>query len=141
MKKLPTGILLGKTLRELHWILQRKTNQSLAQYDLTVEHLRLLTIISEYPGSEQNILAEKTRRGKSATTKLITVMGKNGLLARVPSPQDGRAKLIYPTSKGEELLKMGTQSLAKMMNDVFADDEQQMLELVRQLEELIRRLE
>lgn len=75
---------------------------------VTKEQWIVLKILHEdSDGIVQNKLAFITNRNKASLTRLINVMEKNNLVARIPSKEDSRKNLIYITKNGKTLfLKM-----------------------------------
>ncbi|MEM6516178.1 MAG: MarR family transcriptional regulator [Bacteroidota bacterium] len=137
---LPLGVILGKTLRELHLAMQTRLNKELAELDLTIEHLRLLKIVSEHPGCDQNFLANNTQRGKSAMTRIISTMIDNGYLEKSQSQTDGRANLIYATEKGKLLADKGLEKVTQLTNDLFGTNEKDLMTLIALANKTIEKL-
>jgi len=75
---------------------------------VTKEQFIVLKILHEdNDGIIQNELAFITERNKASLTRLINVMEKNNLVARIPSKKDSRKNLIHITKAGKLLfLKM-----------------------------------
>ncbi|WP_204264114.1 MarR family transcriptional regulator [Geodermatophilus normandii] len=49
-------------------------------------------------------LAARAQLGLATMSELVTELERSGYLERRPDPADGRARLIYPTSRGRQLL-------------------------------------
>jgi len=49
-------------------------------------------------------LAARAQLGLATMSELVTELERLGYLERRPDPADGRARLIYPTSRGRQLL-------------------------------------
>ncbi|MEM6359666.1 MAG: MarR family transcriptional regulator [Bacteroidota bacterium] len=138
--KLPIGVVLGKTLRQLHLAMQKRLNKELSVIDLTIEHLRLLKIISDNPGCDQNFLARSTQRGKSSMTRIIATMIDNGYLTKTSSQQDGRAKLIFVTDKGKTLAGNGIKILRNVTDELFGSNEEEIKVLIDLANKTIKKL-
>ncbi len=76
----------------------------------------------------QNELAFITNRNKASLTRLINVMEKNKLVARIPSKKDSRKNLIQITETGKILfLKMKPLMLntLEMLQNGITEDEKE----------------
>ena len=62
-------------------------------------------------GTTVSLLAERARMTKQAMAELIRHLEAHGYVHRVPDPTDGRAKLVLPTDRGDEVVEIA-QSLA-----------------------------
>jgi DNA-binding MarR family transcriptional regulator len=61
-------------------------------------------------GTTVSTLAERAEMTKQAMAELVQYLEQHGYVRRVPNPQDGRAKLVLPTAKGQEVVAIA-QSL------------------------------
>jgi DNA-binding MarR family transcriptional regulator len=59
-------------------------------------------------------LAAKAQLSLAACSELVDELQHLGYLERRPDPSDGRAKLIFPTSKGRDLLDSAGQAVAEL---------------------------
>jgi DNA-binding MarR family transcriptional regulator len=62
-------------------------------------------------GTTVSLLAERARMTKQAMAELVRHLEDHGYVRRVPDPTDGRAKLVLPTDRGDEVIGLA-QSLA-----------------------------
>ena len=100
------GPWIGKTSKMMHMYISNVFLKNNIQ--VTKEQWVVLKILHEdNNGLIQNDLACITGRNKASLTRLINVMEKNNLVARIPSKEDSRKNLIYITKNGGKLfLKM-----------------------------------
>ncbi|MDX1638008.1 MAG: hypothetical protein R3281_08570 [Balneolaceae bacterium] len=63
---LPFELEIGKSASQFYWALQNHLNHLAADYDLTIEHARMLLIISFSEGCSQQYLADQTYKTKPA---------------------------------------------------------------------------
>ena len=100
------GPWIGKTSKMMHMYISNVFQKNNIQ--VTKEQWVVLKILHEdNNGLIQNDLACITGRNKASLTRLINVMEKNNLVARIPSKEDSRKNLIYITKNGGKLfLKM-----------------------------------
>jgi DNA-binding MarR family transcriptional regulator len=59
-------------------------------------------------------LADRASLGLAATSELVNELQRLGYLERRPDPTDGRAKLIYPTTRGRHLLDEAGRAVARL---------------------------
>ncbi|MCL3780431.1 MarR family transcriptional regulator [Prolixibacteraceae bacterium JC049] len=137
---LPLSVELGGTFRELHFCMYNKLNQQLKAIDLTIEQMRLLKIVCDNPGCDQNFLAANTEKGKSAVTRIINTMIDNDLLKREQSGVDARSNLVFPTEHGAGLVVQGLEILRNFSNELFGSDQEELKQLLTMANDLIRRL-
>jgi DNA-binding MarR family transcriptional regulator len=62
-------------------------------------------------GTTVSLLAERARMTKQAMAELVRHLEVHGYVHRVPDPTDGRAKLVQPTDRGNEVVEVA-QALA-----------------------------
>jgi DNA-binding MarR family transcriptional regulator len=97
---------IGKTFKMMNMYICTVFQKNNIQ--VTKEQWIVLKILHEdNDGVFQNELAFITSRNKASLTRLINVMEKNNLVARISSKEDSRKNLIYITKNGKKLfLKM-----------------------------------
>lgn len=71
-----------------------------AGYKVTVAQARLAQRIAE-DGSRLTDLAEQVQVTKQTASMLVAALEREGLVERIPDPQDGRAQIIRFTRKGQ----------------------------------------
>ena len=70
-------------------------------------------------GTTVSLLAERARMTKQAMAELIRHLEAHGYVRRVPDPTDGRAKLVLPTDRGDEVVEIA-QSLAPEAEELIS---------------------
>ncbi len=70
-----------------------------AGYDVTVAQARLAQRIAD-DGSRLTDLAERAQVTKQTASLLVTALEREGIVERVPDPEDGRARLIRLSDRG-----------------------------------------
>jgi len=90
----------------------------LEKCDISFSQLPFVTCLYKNPGITQEALSRKVEVDKAMCSRVLKQLEQKGLVARKISPQDARAKLIYPTdqliAKKRELL-----SIIKEWNDIL----------------------
>lgn len=66
----------------------------------TYEVLQVLSTLSTEEGIPQQMLAERTAKGKACLSSLLNHMQLDGYIERRPDPSDRRNKLVYLTPAG-----------------------------------------
>ena len=72
-----------------------------AGYDVTVAQSRLAQRIAE-DGTRLTELADRAGVTKQTASLLVAALEREGLVERVPDPEDGRARLIRMSTRGRE---------------------------------------
>jgi DNA-binding MarR family transcriptional regulator len=72
-----------------------------AGYDVTVAQARIAQRIAE-DGTRLTELAERAQVTKQTASLLVAALEREGLVERVPDPDDGRARLIRLSARGRQ---------------------------------------
>lgn len=88
---------------------QRRQRAALAELGLTHPQLLLLAGVAwltrEGDSITQVRLARHTHTDPMMTSQLVRALEKKGLVRRVPSPSDSRARLLRATARGRKLAR------------------------------------
>jgi DNA-binding MarR family transcriptional regulator len=57
-------------------------------------------------GTTVSLLAERANMTKQAMAELVAYLEEHGYVERVPDPTDRRAKLVLPTERGHEVVRI-----------------------------------
>ena len=120
---------VAKKLRQL----QRRT---ISDADLTPAQYSVLSLLWERDGRQFNELASACCCSPSTITGIIDTMERNGLVTRVPNPDDRRSLLVRLTERGRDLQK-ATPNLDEIFGSCCEGIQPNEL---RQLSELLRKL-
>lgn len=104
----------------LHRAQQEAVNMSaaeLAEHNLTIRQFTVLAALHEDDGQSQSSLVETTGIDRSTLADMVSRMEKNGLVKRLSSKNDARAKSVSLTTAGEKAYKKSAPIVA------FADEE------------------
>ncbi len=113
------GPWLGRTMKMMDYQFQETFKQS--NIDLTKQQWVVLKILNDKDGKPQNELAFITSRDKASLTRLLSVMEKKNLVARIPSKTDKRVNQIYLTTKGKNIFEK-TKPIIKTIIDILQYD-------------------
>ncbi|MEG0519301.1 MAG: MarR family transcriptional regulator [Bacteroidales bacterium] len=90
-----------KTRMAFRQTLQRVLKRN--NIDITFEMLQIMNCLWHKQGVSQQVLAENTAKDKACLTNLMTNLEKKGFVIRKEDPNDRRSRLVYLTSKGEDV--------------------------------------
>ncbi|GAA4666382.1 MarR family winged helix-turn-helix transcriptional regulator [Amycolatopsis dongchuanensis] len=94
-------------------------NRVAAEHDLSLTQLRVLGILRDRR-LRMSVLADYLGLDKSTMTGLVQRAAKRGLLARAPSPGDGRAVEVFLTPDGVALAQSGRDQVARALAPLTA---------------------
>ncbi len=96
------GQLLGRLLREFRAELFRPAGER-GYGDVREPHLHIFGNVG-IDGVRLTDLASRAQLSLATTSELVSELQGLGYLERRPDPADGRAKLIFPTNRGRQML-------------------------------------
>lgn len=108
------GSWLGRTMKMVDYHFQEAFKH--ANIDLTKQQWLLLKLLTEKDGVQQNELAFITNRDKTSLTRLVSVMEKKYLVARIPSKTDRRINNIHLTTKGQNIYQLAKPIIQKSLD-------------------------
>jgi DNA-binding MarR family transcriptional regulator len=111
--RLAIGQLLVRLLHRFRTELFAARERDPRFSDLRYPHLQIWGNVG-IDGIRLTTLADRANLGLPACSELVDELQHLGYLARQPDPSDGRAKLIYPTTKGRELLDAAGRAVAEL---------------------------
>ncbi|WP_433361354.1 MarR family winged helix-turn-helix transcriptional regulator [Actinoplanes sp. CA-142083] len=65
-------------------------------------------------GTTVSLLAERAQMTKQAMAELVAHLETHGYVVRVPDPADRRAKLVQPTDRGREVVRIAQALVPEM---------------------------
>lgn len=96
-------------------------NDRLAEYSLTGYHYAYILNICRNPGISQEELSRMLYINKSNVARQLVVLEKNGYVSRLPSDEDRRVTLVYPTEKAKEVFPVIRTVLGEWNSYITAD--------------------
>jgi DNA-binding MarR family transcriptional regulator len=146
MMKMPevfTGSMMpwiGKTMKHIDLFISTKLKEQ--GIDLTRQQVVMMLILSESGPQPQNNCAFLTDRDKTSLTRLINVMEKKNIVARIPSQEDKRVNIIHLTKNGEAVLASTLPILGgimkKLQNDIPQEKQDIVIEVMKQIQENVK---
>lgn len=110
--RLAVGQLLVRLLHEFRSFLMQRAQEG-EFLDVRPAHLQIWGNIG-IDGIRLTDLAERANLSLAACAELVDQLEETGYLVRRPDPSDGRAKLIFPTGQGRELLDAAGRAVAEL---------------------------
>ena len=111
--RLAIGQILGRLLYQFRSELFDSAEADGRFRDIRFAHLQVWGNIG-IKGIRLTDLAAKAQLSLAACSELVNELQELGYLERQPDPSDGRAKLIFPTVKGREVLDAAGHAVAAL---------------------------
>ncbi len=112
--------VVSHLLRRAHFRAEELFAEEFAADQLTPRQKALLVTVYQNPGANQNELAERIALDRNSLAEMLARMVALGYLARTRAAEDGRAKRVYITAKGVELLRRVMPRDARVEQRVIA---------------------
>jgi DNA-binding MarR family transcriptional regulator len=110
------------------------------EHGLTLSDYDVLVQLAQAPGRRLRPveLARAVLLTRSGVTRLVHGLERAGLIERVPTPDDGRGRLVHLTAEGRDVLRRASRTHLAGVRERFADrfDEDEL----RTLSDLLGRL-
>lgn len=84
-------------------VLEREWTRAFKPFGLTPAQAFMLRAVLQRPGMLQSELARELVIARPTATRVLDGLQKLGLIARHPTPNDGRELAIHPTAQAREL--------------------------------------
>jgi DNA-binding MarR family transcriptional regulator len=113
-------------LRMAYWTMHRHTDACLAKRGVTANQFVLLALLAEEDGITQQKLVRRASSDPNTIRAMLVLLEKQGLVARVKHPMDGRALHVTLTGKGRrthERLWADTESVRQRLLAVLKPGE------------------
>jgi DNA-binding MarR family transcriptional regulator len=104
-----TGLLLFYPYRAMEARVLARVRD--AGYDVTTAQARIFARIGP-TGTRLSDLAAQAQVTKATAGFLVDQLERTGLVTRVPDPDDGRARLVTITDKGQHAVRVAAQEVA-----------------------------
>ncbi len=128
---------VGFTVSSIGYAVGRRFHQILAPLELEPREFALLRALGAAEGQSQQAIAGRLQIPPSRMVALVDALEARGLLERRPNPLDRRARALYLTDAGRELLGRAFVLAAGLERDLCATlspaEVEQLLELLRRI--------
>src|SRR5450631_563847 len=111
--RLAIGQILGRLLHQFRTELFARAQADGRFLDIRFPHLQVWGNIG-IDGIRLTDLAAKAQLSLAACSELVDELQRLGYLERRRDPTDGRAKLIFPTPRGRDVLDEAGRSVAEL---------------------------
>lgn len=138
------GYLIGNVARNMGN--RFNTNFASSGHDITSEQWKILCVLWEKDGQNQQEISTKTGKDKTSVTRLVGHLEKKAFVARITNPEDRRHKCVCLTPLGkkiqEEFKDLALQTLAEAQQGISPDELQTCKKVLKQiLDNLLSNLE
>lgn len=127
------GFLLSKAYQRACAIFK----EEFGDYDLTPQQFGLLGFLWQKDGLSQAELSERSQIDRTTMGGLIDRLGKEGLVKRLPHPEDRRAYCIRLTEKGKaleaELAPLANRALERFTARITDEEHETLKRLLEKL--------
>lgn len=106
---------LGLLLREPFRIASLELHERFAERghpEVRAPHGNVLQYL-DGAGTRVSVLAERAQVTKQSMAELVAHLERHGYVERIPDPTDGRAKLVKPTARGDEVYAIAREFVAE----------------------------
>ena len=121
---------VGFTISTIGHAIQRRFEDVLVPLGIVPQEFGLLQALASTEGVTQQALANQIKVAPSRMTVLIDGLEKRGMLARYHNPEDRRARALFLTPQGHQLLERGVDIAIEheqLMTSDLNDDERALL--------------
>ncbi|WP_430423105.1 MarR family winged helix-turn-helix transcriptional regulator [Methylibium petroleiphilum] len=91
-------------LRRAHFAAEELFAQEFAAEGLTPRQKATLVILYQHPGLNQNALADRLFMDRNTVAEMAKRLAANGLISRMPAPEDQRAYCLFLAPDGVALI-------------------------------------
>jgi DNA-binding MarR family transcriptional regulator len=92
-------------LRRAHFMAEDLFSQEFASESITPRQKAALVAVYQHPGLSQNALADRLFMDRNTIAEMVRRLAANGLLRRVPAPDDQRAYELFLAPAGAKMLE------------------------------------
>ncbi|MEM3851812.1 MAG: MarR family transcriptional regulator [Methanomassiliicoccales archaeon] len=132
----------NEMLRAMNCIIKqwrRYVNAELNNLGISPIHLKILEFAEEHEGYPLSSIAQESGVTGAWVTNVVAQMVKDGYLVKKKGRNDRRKVTIRVTPDGKRMLEQGRESIAKILavrlNALSVEDREQLLSLLKRIEE------
>jgi DNA-binding MarR family transcriptional regulator len=106
---------LGVLLREPYLLGTERLHERFAERghpDVRTPHGNVFAYLDDH-GTRVSVLADRAQITKQSMAELVAHLERHGYVERVPDPDDGRAKLVRATRKGDQIYAIARDFVAE----------------------------
>jgi DNA-binding MarR family transcriptional regulator len=125
---------VGFTVSTIGYAIARRFRDRLAPLGLRPRDFALLHSVATTEGVTQQVIAERMRVAPSRMVAFVDSLEERGLLERRPNPDDRRARALFLTQEGRELLRRAfavpTEQEELLTSELSDNEREQLLDLL-----------
>lgn len=133
--KASVGYLVNRAAKELRRMLSKGLTD--AGMDMNIEHFRMLMVLFNFEGMNQQELADLLGLDKTHLTRMLSTMEELGFVVRVEDKKDKRNKRLYLTNLGRMKREEMMPVVAKTILEVEAKIDPEELRITKRVMEQI----
>lgn len=109
---------IGRLIVRAKSLLESNLHQEIKakNHKITVQQWSILIVLWEEEGISQKILAQKAFKDNPTTTRIISLLEKQGIIKRKRNNKDTRIQQVYLTQKGKQITKDIIDPAQKVLN-------------------------
>lgn len=100
----------------------------------------VLSVVSEFPSVDASRISEMLTVDRATVGNVVQRLEARGLLMRTPDPSDARAKNLFITPSGQEIMKKISRKMPEIRKNTLAgldtDEQEELLRLLAKLVEI-----
>ena len=93
----------GQRIGYLNRMAHRYFNEKLGELGISPGQTFVLKSLYHHDGIHQEVLVQNCQIHKANVARAITKLEENGLVKRIPDPEDKRANLLFTTEKAKDI--------------------------------------
>lgn len=125
------GYLVNRAGKEMRRMLQAELTAN--NSPVSAEQLKVLLILNEMDGLNQQELADKVGQDKTGLTRLLGFLEEKHLVARVSDKRDKRNKLIYITNDGRKMRERLLPIVMRLLDRIESNFETQEVQIAKKV--------
>ncbi|WP_111710286.1 MarR family winged helix-turn-helix transcriptional regulator [Lutibacter citreus] len=131
---------LGYLLWQATMRWQREANKALSEVGLTNTQFAILSALAWLLRSSKNVtqkeIADGSKTDRMMVSKILRTLQKNGLVERKEHETDTRAKCVFLTDKGVEILQKALE-IKNKSNELFFENVTDKQQFSKELQQII----
>ena len=109
----------GPLIRRVHQIGVSIFADEFKDWDITPLQFSILWVLNTHSGEDQASLAQYVALDRTTCSNIVSRLEQKGCIRRKTDPNNKRAKLVYITKAGRELLEQVTGLMERVMERIL----------------------
>ncbi|MDO4666915.1 MAG: MarR family winged helix-turn-helix transcriptional regulator [Streptococcus sp.] len=112
-------IIIGEKIAHIYEEMIFHRSKELEKLGVDINHYNYILTISDYPGCNQNFLAQKRKVDKAMVTRIVNKYINQKLIEKKVHPQNKSAYSLYLTTEGEKIAKRIKKTIIEINNKII----------------------